>query len=103
MPLGRNAHVVLIAISAAVASALLWLGATFRPDGLLGALQDALQPLYVLPFVFGAALGGNVHAPSEGLVFLGLLIEAYVAGLAVCWVVERTLTASQRGQGRGSE
>ena len=103
MPLGRNAHVVLIVISGAVALALLRLGSEYRADGILGALQDALQPLYVLPFVFGAALGGNVHAPGEGLVFLGLLIEVYVVALAVGWLVGRTQRVLQRGQGRGSE
>ena len=103
MPFGRNAHVVMIAISVAIASSLLWLGAEYRPDGLLAVLRDALQPVYVFPYLLGVVLGGNAHAPRVDAVFAGLLIEAYLVAVSTGWLAARTSAALQRGQGRGSE
>jgi hypothetical protein len=84
-----NGAKVLAAIGAAaflLAAALYWFADSYQPDGLLGALQDALTPVYLLPFVLA---GANVHGSLGAPFFIGLFIEAYLAIFAVLWLVSR--------------
>ena len=71
-----------------LAAALYWLAAEYRPEGFLGALQDALAPIFVVPFLMAGGIGGgNVHAPMGGFFFVGLFFEAYLVVLAVLWLL----------------
>ncbi len=81
-------HFALAVGSLVVATALLSLTSTFRPDGFLGALQTALGFLFVFPYVLGA-LGGTAHTPSTAGVFLGLFAEVYGLGLLIWWIARR--------------
>ncbi len=70
-------HAGLIAFSLVVAVSLFKLASQFHPEGILGGLQEALQFLFVFPYVVGLFLGGNPHGPNDGGVFLGFFIEVY--------------------------
>jgi hypothetical protein len=84
-----SVHFALLAGSLIIAGALLSLASSFRHDGILGALQEALSVLFVAPYVLGIVFGGNPHSPSTVGVFLGLFAEIYVLGLLIWWTVRR--------------
>jgi hypothetical protein len=91
----RTLPLFVLAVFALVGAAVLFsLGAEFRPDGLLGELQSALQFMFVLPYLLGIALGGNVHAPSAVGVFLGLFAEVYGLALLIWWLMRRVSTSA---------
>lgn len=70
-----------------LAAALYWLVAEYRPEGLLGTLQDALAPIYIVPFLMAGGLGGgHAQSPMGGFFFVGLFVEAYLIVLAVLWL-----------------
>lgn len=87
---GRSAiHAALVAGSLVIAGALASLASTFRPDGILGALQEALSFLFVIPYVLGIAVGASAHSPSRVGAFLGLFAEICVSGLLIWWIARR--------------
>jgi hypothetical protein len=69
-----------------LAAALYWLGIERRPEGIVAMLQDALAPIYLLPSLRAGSLGGNVNSRFNGF-FFGLFAEAYLAVLAVLWLL----------------
>jgi Na+/proline symporter len=84
-------HSGLIALSLVVATALFALISEYRPDGVLGTLQNALQFLFVIPYVVGIVLGGTTtHNSNAAGVFLGLFVEVYILTI-IGWRIVRSI------------
>ena len=74
-----QSRAISIVIALVVAAFLQWVASEFRPEGFLGALQEGMAFLYLLPYVFGAALGSNAHNPNATVFFVVLAAEIYFA------------------------
>jgi hypothetical protein len=88
---GSNTQTHLVAIVSAIlaSSFLYWLSLEFHAAGVLGALQRWFAFLYLVPYLSGAVLGGDVHNPNSVVFFATLAIELYVVILAAMLVVRK--------------
>ncbi len=73
----KNAGLLALALALGLTVALYWLASDYRPDGVLGELQRATQPLCFLPYLIGALLSSSPHSPNSIAFAIGLLGELY--------------------------
>lgn len=89
----------ILGVLAAIITAVLYnLAGEFHADGVLAELQDALQVLFVAPFLLSAIVSGNVHAPAGGVFFMGLFLEIYLFLLVFFWLFAKVRRREQRPQ-----
>ena len=82
-----NPRILAAVLALCAAAGVYWLSSEFRPSGVLGALQVALQPLVFLPYIAGAVFGGTAHSPSAVAFAAALFIQFFVVFwlLLVIW------------------
>jgi hypothetical protein len=80
-------HAAVVALSVVIAALLYWVSSEYRSEGILGALQDSSQFVFVVPYIVGAVLGSNVHNPNAIVFFIALVVEVYAAIMLTLLVV----------------